>query len=239
MSFNDLPFFPAGSLPAENGKDGVSPTISIEDITGGHRLIIIDATGRKTLDVLDGTVGPAGAQGPQGIQGIQGLQGEPGKQGEAGPQGPQGIQGEKGDKGDKGEQGIQGEKGESGKDGIDGKAGADGKDGQNGISATHSWNGTVLTLTSASGTSSIDLKGEPGSAGKDGENGDDGKSAYEYAQSSGYLGTESEFAEILANALDKRKIGLGLHTDGLLYLFIDSVPVGTGIELSVNANATE
>jgi hypothetical protein len=191
MSFNDLPFFPAGSLPAENGKDGVSPTISIEDITGGHRLIIIDATGRKTLDVLDGTVGPAGAQGPQGIQG---LQGEPGKQGEAGPQGPQGIQGEKGDKGDKGEQGIQGEKGEPGKDGIDGKAG---------------------------------------------ENGDDGKSAYEYAQSSGYLGTESEFAEILANALDKRKIGLGLHTDGLLYLFIDSTAVGTGIELSVNANATE
>jgi hypothetical protein len=220
MSFNDLPFFPASSLPAENGKDGVSPTISIENISGGHRLIIVDAAGRKTVDVLDGTVGPEGAQGPQGIQGIQGLPGE------------RGLQGIQGEKGEQGIQGIQGEKGEPGKDG------ADGKDGQNGTSATHSWNGTVLTITSASGTSSMDLKGstgEPGNAGKDGENGDDGKSAFEYAQEQGYSGTESEFAEILANAIDKRKISLGLHTDGLLYLFIDNTPVGTGIELPTSA----
>lgn len=30
----------------------------------------------------------------------------------------------------------------------------------NGTSATHEWNGTTLTITSASGTSSADLKGE-------------------------------------------------------------------------------
>lgn len=35
-------------------------------------------------------------------------------------------------------------------------------DGKDGISATHSWNKTVLTITSASGTSSADLKGEKG-----------------------------------------------------------------------------
>ena len=34
--------------------------------------------------------------------------------------------------------------------------------GQDGISVTHSWNGTTLTITSASGTSSSDLKGEKG-----------------------------------------------------------------------------
>lgn len=34
-----------------------------------------------------------------------------------------------------------------------------------GISATHEWNGTVLTVTSASGTSSADLKGEKGDPG--------------------------------------------------------------------------
>lgn len=34
-----------------------------------------------------------------------------------------------------------------------------------GISATHSWNGTVLTVTSASGTSSADLKGDTGTTG--------------------------------------------------------------------------
>jgi hypothetical protein len=32
----------------------------------------------------------------------------------------------------------------------------------NGVSVSHSWEGTVLTITSASGTSSADLKGEQG-----------------------------------------------------------------------------
>lgn len=35
-------------------------------------------------------------------------------------------------------------------------------DGKDGISATHSWNDTTLTITSASGTSSVDLKGADG-----------------------------------------------------------------------------
>ena len=42
---------------------------------------------------------------------------------------------------------------------------AEGIDGAAGVSATHSWNGTVLTITSASGTSSADLKGETGLQG--------------------------------------------------------------------------
>ena len=46
--------------------------------------------------------------------------------------------------------------------------------GTDGISATHSWNGTVLTVTSASGTSSADLKGEKGEPGVPGEKGDKG-----------------------------------------------------------------
>ncbi len=41
----------------------------------------------------------------------------------------------------------------------------DGADGKDGIPATHRWNGTVLTITSASGTSSADLKGEKGESG--------------------------------------------------------------------------
>ena len=42
-----------------------------------------------------------------------------------------------------------------------------GKDGEDGVSATHKWNGTTLSITSASGTSSADLKGDPGEPGKD------------------------------------------------------------------------
>lgn len=43
-----------------------------------------------------------------------------------------------------------------------------------GISATHSWDGTVLTVTSASGTSSADLKGEKGDTGEQGPQGEKG-----------------------------------------------------------------
>lgn len=73
--------------------------------------------------------------------------------------------------------------GKDGQPGKDGEPGKDGKDGKNGISATHSWSGTSLTITSASGTSTVDLKGErgadgkngtPGQPGKDGINGKDG-----------------------------------------------------------------
>ena len=63
------------------------------------------------------------------------------------------LKGEKGDKGDQGAQGIQGVQGEAG------------------VSVTHEWNGTVLTVTSASGTSSADLKGEQGIQGERGEQG--------------------------------------------------------------------
>lgn len=40
-----------------------------------------------------------------------------------------------------------------------------GKDGEDGTSVTHEWNDTVLTVTSESGTSSVDLKGETGKSG--------------------------------------------------------------------------
>ena len=53
-----------------------------------------------------------------------------------------------------------------GSGGGSGTPGAAGKDGKDGISCTHEWNGTVLTITSASGTSSADLKGEQGKEGK-------------------------------------------------------------------------
>lgn len=43
--------------------------------------------------------------------------------------------------------------------------------GADGISVTHRWDGTVLTVTSASGTSSMDLKGEKGDTGAAGNDG--------------------------------------------------------------------
>jgi hypothetical protein len=109
----DLPFFPiSGGGSAEAGKDGVSPTITVSAITGGHKLTIVDVAGTKTVDLLDGIQGPAG---PQGVPGADGVKGD---------KGDTGATGEKGEKGDKGEQGIQGEQGPTGPAGQPGETGA-------------------------------------------------------------------------------------------------------------------
>lgn len=50
-------------------------------------------------------------------------------------------------------------------------SGPQGEPGTDGVSVTHEWNGTVLTVTSASGTSSADLKGEQGEPGENGADG--------------------------------------------------------------------
>lgn len=128
-----------------------------------------------------GDTGPQGIQGPQGPIGPQGVTGSAGKDGVDGKSAYQvwldsGNVGSEedflnslvGPQGPKGETGLQGE---IGPQGIPGNNGADGKDG---ISATHSWNGTVLTITSASGTSSADLKGDKGDRGPQGIQGTKG-----------------------------------------------------------------
>ena len=42
---------PAGA----DGADGVSPSVTVTDITGGHRITITDANGTSTFDVMDGS----------------------------------------------------------------------------------------------------------------------------------------------------------------------------------------
>lgn len=59
-----------------------------------------------------------------------------------------------------------------GKDGYTPVKGIDYFDGNNGVSVAHEWEGTVLKVTSASGTSSADLKGDHGEPGKRGDKGD-------------------------------------------------------------------
>lgn len=49
------------------GVDGVSPTITVATITGGHRITITDVNGTHTVDVLDGKDGDAG----RGIVSVQ------------------------------------------------------------------------------------------------------------------------------------------------------------------------
>lgn len=53
-----------------DGEDGVSPTVTVTDITGGHRVSITDATSTQTVDVMDGTDGQDGADGQDGVDGV-------------------------------------------------------------------------------------------------------------------------------------------------------------------------
>ncbi len=81
------------------GEQGVSPTVAIQALANGNRVIITSATSIDTFTVLNGAAGVQGPQGPAGQdgavgpQGPQGLQGETGPQGEQGPQGPAGQDG--------------------------------------------------------------------------------------------------------------------------------------------------
>ena len=44
-------------IPGSAGSDGISPVVSVETISGGHRITITDAEGSKSFDVLDGASG--------------------------------------------------------------------------------------------------------------------------------------------------------------------------------------
>lgn len=85
---------------------------------------------------------------------------------------------------------------------------------------THSWNGTVLTITSDSGTSSCDLKGGKGDMGIRGPQGpagvvvneegilvgaqgEQGKSAYDVACDNGFEGSQGQWLESLKGAAGK------------------------------------
>lgn len=110
----------------------------------------------KASGEFDGKDGQDGQDGYTPQKGVDYFDGQPGRDGVDGKDGADGYTPAKG------------------VDYFDGKDGKDGSNGKDGVSATHSWNGTVLTVTSASGTSSADLKGEKGDPGKDGNPGADG-----------------------------------------------------------------
>lgn len=126
------------------GRDGVSPVVTIEDSGEGAPVIKVETAA--------------------GVQSATVLRGPKGEKGDRGEKGDKGEHGEKGDKGEKGDPGAKGEKGDTG---AQGEHGVDGTDGVDGISISHSWDGTVLNVTSASGTSGVDLRGPMGPEGKD------------------------------------------------------------------------
>ena len=48
------------------GEPGTSPAVTVQDIAGGHRIVITDATGTSSVDVMDGKRGDPGKPGDTG-----------------------------------------------------------------------------------------------------------------------------------------------------------------------------
>ena len=129
-----------------------------------------------------------GDPGPKGDTGPRGEKGEPFRYEDFTPEqleslkvvGPAGEPGVKGDKGDAftyadfTQEQLEALRGPAGRDGINGR------DGEDGVSITHTWNGTSLSITSASGTSEMDLKGEKGDQGQIGPQGPQGPAGSDY-----------------------------------------------------------
>ena len=59
--------------PGEDGEDGFSPVVTVEEITGGHRVTITDAQGDHVFDVMDGENGADGINGTDGVDGKDGI----------------------------------------------------------------------------------------------------------------------------------------------------------------------
>ena len=175
------------------------PTVNIKGPTGPQ--------GPKGDKGDIGPMGPRGPRGEVGPRGEQGLKGDIGPIGQQGPKGDRGEQGPKGDRGEaltiKGKYdslnalqvahptGVEGEaymvgavlyvwvdNGWTDCGNIQGPAGERGQNGKDGVSIAHSWSGSVLKITSASGTSSANLvgpRGERGTQGPQGPKGDKGE----------------------------------------------------------------
>jgi len=166
----------AKDLGLSGGGSAVSPTITVEDIPGGHQVTILDAEGTKTFNVLDGSTGPKGDKGDQGDPGEQGEQGIQGPKGDTGEQGPKG---EKGDPGEQGIQGIQGPKGDTGEQGPKGDPGEPGDDGTDGITFTPSVDSSGnLSWTNDGGKTNpppVNIQGPKGDTGATGPQGIQGE----------------------------------------------------------------
>ena len=197
-----------GGTNGKDGKDGFSPTVSVTEINGGHEVNITDKNGSKSFEVLNGS------------------------------------KGDKGDKGDKGNKGDKGDKGETGANGTNGKDGytpVKGKDywtesdkneivGE-AIEEMKETQPTFVEITESDILEKVGLYDEE-LEGLSMVISDNETRIDKTWSSSKIYGEVDKVASGITLLGDKiSNLTLGLHTDGLFYIFIDNKPIGNGISL--------
>lgn len=184
LTFTDGKTLNLGPVVGSNGEDGYSPSTSITNIPGGHRVTITDADGDHAFDVMDGTTGP---QGPKG---------DTGSPGPAGPAGPKGDTGATGADGQDGHSPVVEAQYDSQMRGtiifVDGEKIAVIRDGSTGPRGPKGNTGSPGPAGPAG------PKGDTGDTGPAGADGAAGQSAYAAAQAGGYTDTQANFYTDLA-----------------------------------------
>ena len=178
----------AGLQNGKDGKDGISPAVTVTETETGATISVTDATGTTTAELHNGEKGEKGDTGSRGADGksayevalqngftgteadwltsLKGQKGDTGAPGAKGEPGEKGDRGEPGTPGAKGERGEKGEKGDTGTPGKDGVNGTDGKDGADGFSptvtVTETSTGATITATDKNGTTTAKIQNGSG-----------------------------------------------------------------------------
>lgn len=164
----------AGLQNGKDGKDGISPAVTVTETETGATISVTDATGTTTAELHNGEKGDTGSRGAAGKSayevalqnGFTGTEADwltslKGQKGDTGAPGAKGAPGEKGERGEKGDAGETGEKGEKGDTGTPGKDGADGFSPT--ITVTETSTGATITITDKNGTTTAKIQNGSGS----------------------------------------------------------------------------
>lgn len=166
----------AGLQNGKDGKDGISPAVTVTETETGATISVTDATGTTTAELHNGEKGDKGDTGSRGAAGKSAYEialqnGFTGTEADwltslKGQKGDTGAKGERGEKGEAGETGEKGEKGDTGTPGKDGVNGTDGKDGADGFSptvtVTETSTGATITATDKNGTTTAKIQNGSG-----------------------------------------------------------------------------
>ena len=222
----------AGLQNGKDGKDGISPAVTVTETETGATISVTDATGTTTAELHNGEKGDTGSRGAAGKSayevalqnGFTGTEADwltslKGQKGDAGEPGATGAKGDPGEKGDAGTPGKDGVNGKDGTNGVDGKDGADGYSPTATVTETDA--GAVISITDKNGTTTATIKngtsGETAFWGDYTPGGEEGESA-KYCTAKLVTVTGKQTWQVLPSISTVSHNALDIVPDGLFVL---------------------